>query len=122
MTMLRGRVSSPCGCCEGRSRDFSARALLRLLPVVASGAHVPVSANAIGARGLVYALLSPPGSVRKVPGPPPKPAELRRRRNQTPAVVKLPAEGSRRKPPKLPNERRLHPATHAWRATWETRS
>lgn len=49
-----------------------------------------------------------------MPGPPPKPAAQRRRRNKTPAVVKLPDNGVI-KPPELVGD--FGPEARAW---WET--
>jgi hypothetical protein len=49
-----------------------------------------------------------------MPGPPPKPAGQRRRRNTVTAPVTLPSAGSRRKPPPLAS---VSAGTRAW---WKT--
>lgn len=48
-----------------------------------------------------------------MPGPPPKPAAQRRRRN-SPASVQLPAEGRQGKVPALPGGSKMTAATRSW--------
>lgn len=52
-----------------------------------------------------------------MPGPPPKPAAQRRRRNAAPAVTKLPAGKPARKAPTLPGAAKLQKSTRDWWAT-----
>lgn len=54
-----------------------------------------------------------------MPGPPPKPAPLRRRRNQAGASVRLSAPPARRRAPTLPGARELLAETRRWwRTVW----
>lgn len=52
-----------------------------------------------------------------MPGPPPKPAGQRRRRNAAPAVVKLPTGGRSGRAPALPRSPDLLASTRQWWAT-----
>ena len=53
-----------------------------------------------------------------MPGPPPKPASQRRRRNATTAPVTLPTGGTKRKVPELPLKRPLAATRTWWRTIW----
>lgn len=60
-----------------------------------------------------------------MPGPPPKPAGQRRRRNAEPSTLVLPAEGRKGAPPKWPLPKASKPAAAKaegvlWRDLWAT--
>ena len=56
-----------------------------------------------------------------MPGPPPKPAGQRRRRNAAPSTVRLPASGREGRPPRWPLAGSLPVEARAlWRSLWAT--
>lgn len=55
-----------------------------------------------------------------MPGPPPKPADQRRRRNATVAMTRLPAEGRTGEPPRWPLAASAAYDEDTWRDLWAT--